>query len=801
MSKFTAFINALRFMGPIKTLHTVGYALERDRIERKSKTRRLASNKLPVSPGTWKSYRVENDTVVIDFSDYQLELSPLTPNIFRLTWLPGELPIPYSIEKPNWDAFAWQFKEDHRGLKIISYASCLYLHRNGELELLDSQDNLLRRENPPVFRELGWTHIAELESQECVFGLGLRSHHLNLRGGNYQMWNTDPGGTYNLGDDPLYLCIPAYIGWKQTGCFMVFYENPHEGEISFSNQAVANFTDGALRYYLITGSIAEILQSFTKLTGRPPLPPLWSLGYHQSRWGYESAAQIREIVDNFQKYHIPLDAVHLDIDHMDGYRVFTSDQKRFGKLANLANELNQLDIKLVTIIDPGVKTDSQYSIYKTGIESSSFVIGPDQKIIAGFVWPGRCAFPDFTSANVREWWGNLYKPLLEQGISGFWHDMNEPALFSAWGDPSLPRNARHDFEGTGGEHQTAHNIYGMLMNRAAYEGLHKLDPRHRPWILSRSGWAGNQRYAWNWTADVNSTWEMLKEAIPSLLNLSLTGIYYSGTDIGGFSQHPSKELYIRWFQLAAFTPFFRLHNATGLPPREPWQYDEETQAIVRELIKLRHAMLPYWYTLAYQATAFGKPLIRPMIWEDPSNTAFSEIDDQFMLGPHLLVAPVTEPGVSKKSVVLPRDGWYEFVSNKYHPGPGKIEVSAPLSHIPFFVRAGSIIPLEQNGRQFLNIYLPRNITSLSRQQHTSFWYTDAGDGFGSHRLETNSVSESDSNIVITHAVEGDYPSGGSIQIRFIGDDVDTVMVDGIKQKIQGNELSLNTYQEIIVQKI
>ncbi len=607
--------------------------------------------------------------------------------------------------------------------------------------------------------------------------MGLKAAPLNLRGLKFRTWNTDPGGMYNPGDDPLYLNSPVYIGLHEDGSYLVFYENSYMSTFEFTETASANFSSGMLRYYLSIGPIHQLMDVFTRLTGRPPLPPIWSLGYHQSRWGYKTEADIHTTVQSFATHRLPLDAIHLDIDYMDGYRVFTVDQDRFPDLKILTEELASQNIKVVTILDPGVKTDPSYQVYQEGKDLEMFITSPEGSPVQGLVWPGWCAFPDFSSTAVRNWWGEKYRLLLDKGVAGIWHDMNEPAVFSAWGDVTLPQNSCHANDGVGANHQVNHNVYGLLMNMAGFDGLRAIQPDRRPWILSRSGWVGSQRFAWNWTGDVSSTWEMLQQMIPMMLNLTLSGFYYSGSDIGGFSGHPSKELYIRWFQMAAFSPFFRLHNAIGLPAREPYRFDRETCDIIRQILLTRKNLLPYLYTLAYHANQLGEPLLRPMVWENASEPDFWEIQDQFMLGPALLIAPVLHSGEDTRSVSLPPGGYFDYWSEEYYSKTRRIDIDSPLDKIPVFVKAGSVIPIQQENRILLKVFLPD--AAQNGISFASYLYSDAGDGYGEFRYDEYSVVRENGELTVQRKHLGIFPwPRDGILMKFIGCDVNSVLVDG-----------------------
>lgn len=359
-----------------------------------------------------------------------------------------------------------------------------------------------------------------------------------------------------------------------------------------------------------------------------------------------------------------------------GYRIFTVDTRQFPNLAGLARDLADKRVFLVTILDPGVKHDR--AVLNEGLAGNAFCTLPDKTLARAPVWPGWCAFPDFTDPRARAWWGRQYPRLLVAGITGFWHDMNEPAAFAIWGDPTLPHATRHAPDGRGGDHREAHNLYGLLMNQAGYEALRAYRPQRRPFILSRSGWAGVQRYAWNWTGDVESTWEALRQTVATVLGLALSGIAFTGPDVGGFSGAPSAELYLRWFQLATFLPFFRTHSAKFIPRREPWSFGEPTLSIAREFLKLRYRLLPYLYTLAWTASQTGHPLVRPLFWPDGKDPTLWDVQDEFLLGESLLVAPVLVQGAQAREVILPEGTWYGFFDDRTFRGPGRVR-SPPRS--------------------------------------------------------------------------------------------------------------------------
>lgn len=614
----------------------------------------------------------------------------------------------------------------------------------------------LKHEEAPTRMGEGWVQTFPLQPNEHIYGLGERAAGLNLCGGTYRFWNSDPAGSYGPGTDPVYVAVPVWVGRHEGGSYLTFYENSWEGEVNFGEASAISFVGGALQAYFIAGDLPHLTRRFSDLTGRAPLPPKWVLGFHQSRWGYMNEGDIRQVVEGFRARDLPLAAMHLDIDYMHGFRVFTVDEQRFPDLGKLAGDLEAQGIKVVTILDPGVKVDDRYDVYREGLAGGMFC-ARNGKPVRSLVWPGWCAHPDFTSAKVREWWGQYYARLLDQGVAGIWHDMNEPATMAAWGEMTLPRVTEHDLERRGGAHVEAHNLYGMQMNRAGAEALGKLRADKRPWLVSRSGWVGNQRYAWNWTGDTESTWAAMRMTIGQVLNMGLSGMPFTGPDIGGFSGEPGAELFVRWFQMAAFMPFFRVHSAKGTSPREPWVYGEEVLGICRTYMKLRERLMPYLYTLAWEASQTGMPMCRPLSWLDDAGAALIPspspagrresrplsprergvegegalwaVDDVFLLGNALLVAPVLEPGAKLRRIPLTSDRWYNFWRDDVLDDSDFVESRVTLDQMPVLVRGGSILPMMEKEGLVLHVYPDRE------GRASGVLYSDAGEGYGVWRVD------------------------------------------------------------------
>ncbi|WFB06313.1 glycoside hydrolase family 31 protein [Streptomyces sp. LX-29] len=583
-----------------------------------------------------------------------------------------------------------------------------------------------------------WVQRSEVAADARFFGLGGRSRGPRLRDGSYRLWNTDPGGSFEPGDDPLYLTMPVQLVVADAGTHLVFHDNSWDGVVTLREgeegagsghdrpgACQVRMDGGPLRYWVIVGTPARVLHGWTALTGAPAVPPGWALGYHHARWGFGDEREVRRVVAGYRERDLPLSALHLDIDHYRGHRVFTVDTERFPDLPGLAAELRAEGVQLVSIIDPAVKLEPGNETYDAGVAADAFVRDARGRVVRGVVWPGEAVFPDFTDPRVRTWWGGLYPERLAQGFSGFWHDMNEPVSFAAFGDPTLPRSARHALEGHGGDHREAHNVYALAMARAGYEALRELRPAERPFLFSRSGWAGMQRYGGSWSGDVATGWAGLRASLALVLGLGLCGVPYSGPDVGGFTGSPSPELYLRWFQLASYLPLFRTHSAVFAGRREPWEFGPRVLEHATAALRERRRLLPYFVTLAHVARRTGAPYARPVWWRWPQDRALRDCEDAFLLGDSLLVAPVLEEGVERRAVRLPRGRWYDTATGRAYEGPGRVWLDAPLARVPVLARAGSVVPVAgPDGGVELEVWTP-----APGRTGGGMLITDSGDGW------------------------------------------------------------------------
>ncbi len=566
-----------------------------------------------------------------------------------------------------------------------------------------------------------------LATGEHIYALGDKTGELDRRGGNFVDWNTDSFG-FKSSTDPIYKSIPFYIAAGGAGgAYGVFTDNTWRLAFDFGKREpdviAVDAPDGPADTYVIAGpQVRDVVRRYTALTGRAPLPPRWALGYQQSRYSYGTAQEVRDVIGRLRAERVPTDVVWLDIDFQDRNRPFTVDTEAFPDFAGLIRELGGEGVKLITIADLHVARapGEGYAPYDTGAAGDQFVHAADGSTYVGVVWPGPSVFPDFTRAATREWFGGLYKPFLDMGVAGVWSDMNEPAIFKT---PTLtmPLDNRHriasdDFAPRVASHAEIHNVFGMENTRAAYDGLLRLKPDARPFVMTRASYAGGQRYAVTWTGDNLATWDHLRLAVHQIENLGLSGFTWSTADAGGFAGGASPELLTRWFEIGAFLPLFRDHTAKGAPRAEPWVDGPEQLAIRKRFVEARYRLLPYLYATADGAARTGDPSLRPVFYDYP-DAASGPCDTSmsFTVGRSLWVAAPPKPESPQAyDVCLPAGGWWDYWTGRRvqaaapaasgpvlsasqaagagGPAATVISETPRLDHLPVFVRAGSIIP-------------------------------------------------------------------------------------------------------------
>ncbi|MBN9416297.1 MAG: alpha-glucosidase [Candidatus Eremiobacteraeota bacterium] len=542
----------------------------------------------------------------------------------------------------------------------------------------------------------------------AYYGLGQRMGPMRRDPGSFCNWTVDPPNSgHHRGIASMYQAHP-YLMLHRPGMALGLFLNStwfsrfdlgleHEDEI-----VICTLGGEAELFALVAQTPAELNRRLAELTGFPMQVPLWSLGFHQSRWGYREQTEIAELVSQFRRRQIPLDVVHLDIDYMDDFRSYSFHPERFPDPKGLAEEVGAQGVRLVTIIDPGIRFDlhSGYEVARQGSSGGHFLRNRDGSPFSAYCWPDAALFTDYSKESAREWWGEQQSFLQDRGIAGVWIDMNEPATFASpfsEGFSSqlpiplgLPSGAGDDVT----VHAEVHNLYGHQMAQATHQGLLKSRPQETPWVLTRSAFVGTQKWAISWMGDNHSWWEHLALTLPQLTSMGLSGAPLVGVDIGGFFGSTHAELFERWMEQAVFYPFMRNHSALGTRAQEPWAFGPEVEQRVREHIQRRYQLLPYLEELARQSHEQGSPILRPLFYEFPEDPESALHEDQAMLGDAILIAPITRPGHTHRQVYFPAGSWYDFWSERVVEGPTFEIWQAPLGKMPTFLRGGRAIPLD-----------------------------------------------------------------------------------------------------------
>ncbi len=728
----------------------------------------------------------KKEGLTVEAQGGHLNILPLDKDLIRIRGRRDGLftePFSYAVERQEDAGTATEVKhtETEDSIQLMTDALDLSIDRHScQLTAQDKNGHSLLRESEglrldPASEAFVWR--AALDRSVACYGLGEKASQLNHAGRRFELWNVDPGG-YDRGDDPIYMSIPFLLTLSEGIVSGLFFDNPYRAWIDLGASTPGTLEyraqGGEFRLYLMSGTPQQVLERYTELTGHMPLPPLWALGFHQCRWSYYPQSRVLEVANEFRKRRLPCDVIHLDIHYMDDYRCFTWDRRHFPDPRGMLEALHAQGMKVMTIIDPGIQIRPGYRVYEEGIAQDAFVKYPDGRRFNGPVWPGDCHFPDFSKPEVRAWWGRLYQGLIEDGVDAFWNDMNEPALITRQLGATVPDIVCHDGEGRRADHAEIHNTYGMLMARASAEGIAELRPDRRPLILSRSGWAGIQRYAIHWTADNMSTWDHLHLSIQMALNLGLSGVALTGPDTGGFGGGPSAELFARWMQVGAFMPFFRVHSMIGSPDQEPWAFGAQVEAICRQYLDLRYRLLPYIYTATWQSACSGIPIVRALSFAYPEDRATYDLDDAYLFGDSILVAPVLAEGAREREVYLPKGLWFDFWTGEQHPGGQWIRVQAPLERLPLFVKAGAVLPfwpvqqyVGEKSVDVLDLY-----AYAAPRKHESWLYEDDGLTPGAeHTKEMHRVSAFGLEIgqLSRRIVAGSYkPTYSRIRAQLLG---------------------------------
>jgi alpha-glucosidase len=714
------------------------------------------------SPATGGDYQPLGAAELLDHDDRSvrlkassttIEVTALAPDVFRVGAFPqGRTPryVSEAIDKDEWDTVevALEQTDEEVALKTAQAVAHISL---APLRIWFT--DAAGREFAADDEELGMGFVASPGADvfslplgeparlykkramgERYFGCGERTSGLEKTGSYQVFWNVDPPAGHTAAFENLYTSVPFTLSLANGQASGLFFDNTHRVEFDLakenSERAYYGAEGGDIVYYAFAGPTPrKVLDRYTELTGRTPMPPMWSLGNQQCRWSYETEEEVRGIAREFREREIPCDVIFLDIDYMDGYRVFTWDKEAFPDPARLIADLKADGFHVVTIVDPGVKTDENYPVYVEGRTRDLYCKTREGEEFHNVVWPGMCAFPDFTNPATREWWGENHEVLTDAGVAGIWNDMNEPSLFVPQ-QSTMPGDVVHPGGGDPKLHAQIHNTYGSLMARATREGLLKIKPDERPFVITRAGYAGLQRHAMQWTGDNSSWWEHIWMSMPQLQNLGLSGIAWAGVDIGGFFGDCNGELLARFTEFGVFQPFCRNHSVKGSIHQEPWSFGEPYESVCRDMIKLRMRLLPYLYTLFEECHRTGAPIMRPLLFEYPEDETTYTADDEFLFGDRMLVAPITRPGIEHRHVYLPDGVWFHYWTGERFDGPAHVLAHAPLGQPPIYIKANTAIPMspDRNHTGEATHHLTLLLYPAEGTAKSTF-YEDAGNGF------------------------------------------------------------------------
>jgi alpha-glucosidase len=703
--------------------------------------------------GTTQSIEKDAARVRLYTDSATVEVTALAPDLFRVGLFPDGHPVCYdsvAVIAQEWEPGTCTLVEEDGALTLATSQATVHLALDPlRIGFTDRAGRAFATDDPAL--GMGWFSstlegdLVNLDAPvrvykqhpagEHYYGCGERTGGLDKTESHQIFWNIDPPPGHTGFQNNLYVSIPCTLALANGHAWGFFLDNTAQVEFDLALESPQRSWFGAasgdLIYYVFCGPTPQqVLARYADLTGRTPLPPLWALGNGQSRFSYETAAEVLRIARTFRERDIPCDTLYLDIDTLDGYRVFTWDRTRFPDPEVLLTELREMGFHVVSIVDAGIKVDEHFTVYTQGRDHHFYCKSPQGDDYQGEVWPGACVFPDFTNPDARTWWGEQQRPLLDAGIAGIWSDMNEPALFIP-PNSTLPANVVHQGGGRIRLHHQVHNAYGSLMVQAEREGLLRLRPEQRPFIISRSGYAGVQRHALIWTGDNCATWEHLAMSMAQLQNLGLSGVGWCGVDVGGFYEDTTGELLTRWTELGIFQAFCRNHSEKRSRHQEPWVFGEPYETHCRAMLKLRQRLLPYLYTLFDECNRTGAPLLRPLFWVYPEDMSTYAVDDEMLCGAALLLAPITRPGIEHRHVYLPAGTWFHFWTGARTDGPVHSVAHAPLGQPALYVRANTAVPLWPA----TNYVDPKQADPLTLllfpvEGYGQAWlYEDAGEGY------------------------------------------------------------------------
>ena len=681
----------------------------------------------------FKNYEINHNNIDIYFSNMKITLTIFENDIVKV-FIGDKYEESISTNGVVDDLGKGEFivEEDSnfviiKGTKVLTFVD----KNTTEISFKDLDGNIINEDFQPSFKdEEGNVYISKVNDCLAYYGLGEKGGDLNKKGCYTENFNTDDPET---DDDSItyYKTIPFYVALKEEATYGIFFDNSFRSYFDMGKEMGDRIFFGAIggqiQYYFISGeNIKEVVKNYTALTGRMEMPPLWSLGYQQCRFSYFSQEEVRELVKTFEEKDIPLDVVYLDIDYMDGFRVMTFKTPNFDDAAGLISDLKEKGIRTITIIDPGVKVDEEYDVFKRGKEGNHFTKKLDGEMFIGAVWPGDSAFPDFSNNDCREWWkSELKKFISEHGMDGIWNDMNEPCVFNN-DHKTMLETCLHNSDNGVIEHKEFHNRYGFEMSRCSKEAQEELHPNERGFSMTRATYAGGQRYSSVWTGDNMSLWSQMRMSISMNANLGISGFSFVGNDVSGFGLDSSEELFIRWMEMGPFIPIFRNHSNMYTRRQEPWAFGPRAEKIAKKSIELRYELLPYIYDLYYISHKEGLPIFRPMIMEYEKDMNLLNMREQFMLGENMIVAPVLYEGERSKTLYLPKGSWFNYFTMEKLQGGKWYKLPCELDEILVFVKEGAIIPTYN--KKFRNVKeRPNNILlKVFGENAKGFHYNDDG---------------------------------------------------------------------------
>ncbi|MBX2969264.1 MAG: glycoside hydrolase family 31 protein [Cyclobacteriaceae bacterium] len=744
--------------------------------------------------GTLESWQKISNGITGKTSTAHFQVTFYTEHIVRVTFTQESFIESFSysvVAEP--DKQQIDIHEEHDSILLRSSLIQVRLSKNPvRLTFLNNNNQVINEDET-----LGTTWNGEqvtvhkkLQDGERFIGLGEKTGPLDRKGHGYTNWNTDAYG-YHTGADPLYCSTPFYIGLHNQLTYGIFLDNTHKTYFNFgaSNNRFASFgaDTGEMNYYFMHDqSVGQIIKHYTHLTGRMELPPLWSIGYQQCRYSYYPDKEALSVANTFREKDIPADVIVFDIHYMEQYKIFTWSKKDFSDPKGLIDKLKKLGFQVVVMCDPGIKVEDGYKTYEDGKVKDVFIKYPDGENYTGMVWPGWCHFPDFTNPKTRAWWKEQFKDYIALGVEGFWNDMNEIAT---WGH-SLPETIEMDFDGHKSTMRRGRNIYGFQMARSTYEGTKELLNGKRPFNLTRSAFSGIQRYSAVWTGDNVAYDEHMLLGVRLVNSMGLTGIAFAGYDVGGFVGNTDEKLFARWISIGAFSPFFRGHTMINTRDSEPWTFGERVEEISRNYIKLRYRLLPYLYSLFYDASQTGMPVCRSLAidYSFDHNIYDHRFQNQYLFGPALLVAPV-ESSKDLVKVYLPEGTWYDFYTDQKHNGSSVTVADCPLDKLPVYVKGSSIIPMRAKAGNTVNDQGDTlELHLYAGEQTNSFiMYEDDGDTFSYQQgAFSKRKLEYQPHRFTLEQVEGTYPSPyKTIEVYFHGfNDLKNVQVNQATQTLQ-----------------